>query len=151
MMSRTLFLMVAAFAALSLILAACGDDDDDANGGETEVTQPADTNGDEATEPADGEAEGDAVAAGEEIYQAECAQCHSTDGSEGIGPTWQGIWGREETLESGETVTVDEEYVRNSIENPDEQIVEGFSSGVMPQFDLSDEEIDQIIAFMQTL
>lgn len=150
---RTLFLLVTVFAALSLVLAACGNGDDDGGGDdtgdETEATQPADTGG-EATEPADGGG-GDLAAAGEEIYQSECAQCHSTDGSEGVGPTWQGVWGSEVELESGETVTVDEEYVTNSIQNPDDQIVAGFSSGIMPTVDLSDEEINQIIAYMKTL
>jgi cytochrome c2 len=168
---RSLIIFVTLVAVLSLFLAACGDDDDDddANGGDSNGAPTATTGGgdeDEATEEdggdegeategeaTEGEADagGDAAAAGEAIYEAQCASCHSIDGSDGIGPTWQGIMGREETLADGSTVTVDEEYIRESIQDPNAKVVEGFSEGIMPEFDLSDEEIDQLIAFMETL
>lgn len=60
-----------------------------------------------------------------------CTACHSIDGSEMPGPTWQGIGGSEELLESGSQVTVDEEYIRNSILNPGDEIVSGFQN-IMP-------------------
>lgn len=62
-----------------------------------------------------------------------CIGCHSLDGSPGAGPTWLGIIGREEPLADGTTVIVDEEYIRNSILNPNDQIVEGYQPNVMPQ------------------
>lgn len=69
---------------------------------------------------------------GEQFYiELGCRGCHSLDGSIGAGPTWQGIYLRQETLTDGTTVTVDEEYIRNSILNPDAQIVQGFNPGVM--------------------
>jgi cytochrome c oxidase subunit II len=106
---------------------------------------------------------------GQQFYvELGCRGCHSLDGAVGAGPTWQGIYLRQETLTDGTTVTVDEEYIRNSILNPDAQIVQGFNPGVMSaqNFDtripdleaqiLASEgaEIDVIadlIAFMQTL
>ncbi len=60
-----------------------------------------------------------------------CTACHSIDGSELAGPTWLGVVGREELLESGSRVTVDEEYVRNSILHPGDEIVAGFQN-IMP-------------------
>lgn len=163
---KSLIIFATLVAVLSLFLAACGDDDDDddsdsgngavatatTGGSDTEAETPADEGDEEAETPADeGEDGGDAAAAGEAIYQAQCASCHTTDGSDGIGPTWQGLWEHEVTLADGSTVTADEEYITESIQDPNAKVVEGFTEGIMPQFDLSDEEIQQIIAFIQTL
>lgn len=113
---------------------------------------PTDTPSSAETTPGeDGEGPGgDDVAAGQAIYEAQCASCHTTDGSTLVGPSWQGLFGSEVTLEDGSTVTADEEYIRTAILEPNAQVSEGFQP-IMPAFDLSDEEIDQIIAFMQTL
>lgn len=98
---------------------------------------------------------------------AACSGCHSLDGSAMAGPTWQGIYGRTEALDDGTTITVDDAYIRQSIINPNAQIVEGFLPNLMPQNleevfagieaeILANEgvEIDMIadlIAYMQTL
>ena len=47
--------------------------------------------------------------------------CHSIDGSEGIGPTFKGIYGRTEKLSDGSTVTVDDAYMRESIRQPERE------------------------------
>jgi cytochrome c oxidase subunit 2 len=62
-----------------------------------------------------------------------CIACHSADGSAGVGPTWQGLYGREEAMTDGSVVTADEAYIRNSILNPNAQIVEGYNPNIMPQ------------------
>jgi cytochrome c oxidase subunit 2 len=63
-----------------------------------------------------------------------CVACHTADGSEGIGPTWLGLFGREERLADGSTVTVDEEYLHLSIVDPGAQIVEDFPNVMQPGF-----------------
>lgn len=105
---------------------------------------------------------------GEQFYtELGCAGCHTVDGTVKVGPTWQGIYGREEALTDGTTVVVDDDYIRHSIIAPNDQIVAGFNPNVMPQdyeqrindlqaAILADEgaELDVIadlIAFMQTL
>ena len=55
-----------------------------------------------------------------------CLGCHTTDGRELIGPTWNGLFGKEEQLVYGTTVTVDDAYLRESILNPKTKIVERF-------------------------
>ncbi len=60
-----------------------------------------------------------------------CIACHSIDGTGMAGPTWQGIFGSEESLEGGGTVTVDEDYLRRSILEPGAQIVAGYQN-IMP-------------------
>jgi cytochrome c oxidase subunit 2 len=62
-----------------------------------------------------------------------CFQCHSIDGTPGIGPTWKGAWGRQEALQGGGTATVDENYIKQSIIEPQAQIVAGFAP-VMPTY-----------------
>lgn len=105
---------------------------------------------------------------GQQFYtELGCNGCHSLDGVAGAGPTWQGIYLREEALDNGTTVTANDEYLRNSILNPNEQIVQGFNPGVMPQnFGERIDELEaqilagegaeldviaDLIAFMQTL
>lgn len=62
-----------------------------------------------------------------------CVACHSVDGTPGVGPTWQGIYLHEVSLADGSTVISDDEYITNSILNPNGQIVEGFNPNIMPQ------------------
>jgi mono/diheme cytochrome c family protein len=138
---RSIALFVTVFAVLALVLAACGGDDDD------EATDtPEATSG--ATEAVTGDA-----AAGEEVYNTLCATCHTVDGSDLVGPTWLGLWGSEVTLEDGTTVTVDKAYVVESIRDPGAKIAEGFDNLMQPftEDQVSDEDIDNIIAYMQTL
>lgn len=81
-----------------------------------------------------------------------CMTCHSLDGSAGVGPTFKGLFGSQEKLMSGETVTVDENYVRESILNPMTKVTAGYQP-VMPSYQgqLKDEEINALIAYMKTL
>lgn len=103
----------------------------------------------EASESAD---EDISAERGKIVYEEnQCQTCHSLDGSDGIGPTHQGIWGREETLEDGTTITVDEEYLRESIVEPNAKIVEGYNPGMASYSYLSDAEIESLIEYMKTL
>lgn len=90
---------------------------------------------------------------GEQLVQENaCTTCHSIDGSDMTGPTWQGLFGHEAQLSDGSTVTVDENYIRQSIIEPGSQIVEGYSN-VMPPYQgvLSDEQINAITEYIKTL
>ncbi len=72
--------------------------------------------------------------------QQGCMACHSMDGTELVGPTWQGLWGRSEALTDGTEVIVDEEYLRESIINPNAKMVQGFAP-VMLAYDLPEEDL----------
>lgn len=61
-----------------------------------------------------------------------CNSCHSLDGSRIVGPSWLGIYGRSQTLEDGSTLPTDDTYIRNSIFDPDSQIVQGYPAQNMP-------------------
>lgn len=94
---------------------------------------------------------GDLVARGQMLATSNgCFACHSIDGSTLSGPTWKGLFGRVVTLTTGARVTADEAYLRESILNPSAKVVQGFAP-VMPQFRLSQEEVDALIAYIKTL
>lgn len=91
--------------------------------------------------------------AGRRLYQTRgCSQCHSTDGTGGIGPTFKDLFGHEVALRGGERVVADENYLRESILEPMSKIVAGFEP-VMPTYKgrLKDQEITAILAFIKSL
>ena len=75
-----------------------------------------------------------------------CVTCHGS--ADGIGPSWDGVWGTVRALSDGSTVVFDAEYVRASISKPEEHTVKGFDP-VMPAFSLSDADLDSIVAFLE--
>jgi mono/diheme cytochrome c family protein len=60
-----------------------------------------------------------------------CEGCHTIDGSQSSGPTWKGLAGRNVKLTNGKTVKATDGYLIWSIEQPDAEIVAGYSSGIM--------------------
>lgn len=88
---------------------------------------------------------------GQEISTEQgCIACHTVDGSLGVGPSWQGMFGRLETLTDGSTIVVDEEYFRESIRNPRRKLVQGYPN-VMSAYLLEEEEYEALIAFARQL
>ena len=80
--------------------------------------------------------------------QRGCVACHSTDGSNGVGPSWTGLYGSSRELKDGSTLVADDTYLANSINQPNSQIVEGYNP-IMPPLKLSQLEIDALIAFIK--
>ena len=80
-----------------------------------------------------------------------CLACHSADGQAGIGPTLKGVYGRTEKLKDGSTVTVDDAFIHEKILHPEARIIAGTYEQEMPKTDLTDEEIAEIIQYIQTL
>ncbi len=87
---------------------------------------------------------------GKQIYDGVCKTCHSLDGSKGTGPTFKGLWAKEETLEDGSKVTVDETYVQESILKPNAKIVKGYPAA-MPAQELDEDEIKSMFKFLQSV
>lgn len=83
-----------------------------------------------------------------------CMGCHSLDGSPGVGPSFKGIMGRSEvviTKGAGRSITVDEAYLRQSILDPQADLVKGFQP-TMPTFgDLKKEEIEALVEFIESV
>ena len=99
------------------------------------------------------------VSVGEELFaspvigmQAGCVTCHSlTPDTRIVGPSMAGIASRAGSTVAGQSA---EAYIRESILNPDAYVVDDFPTGTMPQVwgeELSNEQLDQIVAYLLTL
>lgn len=90
---------------------------------------------------------------GKQVYSSRaCNTCHSIDGSSNVGPTFKNAYGHEVELADGSTITVDENYIRESILEPKAKVVKGFQP-VMPTFQglVSERQIDGVIAYLKSL
>ncbi len=90
---------------------------------------------------------------GEKVYKTRCAQCHNLTEVALVGPGFKGVFGRTEELEGGGSVTVDENYIRESMFQPDAKKVKGYGDRAMTSFvgQLSEEEIMGVIEFLKTV
>ncbi len=80
--------------------------------------------------------------------QQACVTCHSVDGTPKVGPTFKGLFGKNEQTESG-SITADENYIRESIIEPQAHIVAGYPP-VMPSYaSLDERQVSALIAFIQ--
>ncbi|MBL8018984.1 MAG: cytochrome c oxidase subunit II [Leptospirales bacterium] len=89
-------------------------------------------------------------AVGAKIYESNCKSCHSIDGSKIVGPSFKGLWGKNEAIESGESIARDENYVRESILQPGAKIAKGYQN-LMPPQTLTDSQISSMIEYLKTL
>lgn len=118
--------LAGALIAAAVLLAACGGGGDAGDSDLSELAQ-----------------RGKQVAA-----DTGCTACHGSDGRGGVGPGWVGLAGSTVTLEDGSQVTADDAYLRRSITDPQAEIVEGYSVK-MPEYpNLTDEDLDALVAYM---
>jgi cytochrome c oxidase subunit II len=99
-----------------------------------------------------GRAEGSLASAGEKLFQdLACNTCHLSEG-QGRGPLLHGLFGRMQAQQSGETLLVDEAYLRESILNPSAQITAGFQP-IMPAFQglVSEEQLLALVEYVKSL
>ena len=97
-------------------------------------------------------AEGGLAAEGEQLFtELGCGGCHA-DQDTPVAPTLHGIYGQEITLADGSKVTVDDDYLRESILDPHAKLVEGYGP-VMPATygDLTDAQLNALIAYIKSL
>jgi len=81
-----------------------------------------------------------------------CPVCHSVDGTRLVGPSFKGKYGSQEQLADGTSVTVDDNYIRKSLLEPNAQVVSGFTPQ-MPSFagQLNDEQITALVEFIKSV
>ncbi len=119
-------------ATMAFGAVACGDD---GGSGDESSAAPADP----------------AVQRGEQISRSQgCAGCHGQDFGGGAGPSWIGLAGSEVLLADGSTVLADDAYLTRSIADPNAEITAD-ASLQMPANQLSDAEIADVVAFINTL
>ncbi len=84
-----------------------------------------------------------------------CLDCHSTDGSRIVGPTFKGIYGRKSVVITDRVerqIIIDEKYLRESMLYPGKDVVKDYPN-IMPSFkgEFSEEEISLIIQYLKSL
>jgi cytochrome c oxidase subunit 2 len=99
-----------------------------------------------------GPAGGSMAENGAKLFQdLACSTCHLENG-QGRAPSLKGAYGSAVTLANGQTVTIDDAYVRESILNPQAKVVAGFQP-IMPTFQglVTEEQLLQLIAYVKSL
>ena len=94
-----------------------------------------------------------ASTAGQQLYQSlGCVSCHGANAEGGRGPALQGLFNSQMPLNNGQVVKADENYIRESILNPQAKIVAGFGP-IMPSFQgqVSEEQLMQLVAYIKSL
>jgi len=141
MLRKTVVIVV--LGLLLVALTTCGGDEDVTSGGNDSPPPVGDA--------ANGEALFTHATIGEN-HAPGCITCHSLEPDVVVvGPSQAGLATRAETRVPGLTA---EEYIRESIINPNAYVVEGFAEGVMYQnyaTDLTAEQIDDIVAYTLSL
>ena len=96
------------------------------------------------------------LASGQALFNSlACATCHQEGDSAlqlGRAPSLVGIYGVERQLLGGREVTVDDNYLRESILDPAEKVVSGYQP-IMPTYkgQISEEELMRLITYMKTM
>jgi cytochrome c oxidase subunit 2 len=99
----------------------------------------------------------DPLERGKLLYKRQgCSTCHNAgaEGANGPGPSYNGSWGKKVELENGKEVDFDENYVRESILNPQAKARKGYGkASPMNSYagKLKDEQIDALITFIKSL
>jgi cytochrome c oxidase subunit 2 len=90
--------------------------------------------------------------AGENLFsKLACNTCHMA-GAASRGPDLSGLIGSKVALANGQVITADENYIRESVLNPQAKVVNGFQP-IMPSFQgiVTEEQLTQLIAYLKTL
>jgi cytochrome c oxidase subunit 2 len=92
------------------------------------------------------------VQSGEALFhQVGCSGCHEAT-STFHSPLLNGLYGTQVPLQSGEIVTADRQYLRDSILLPNKQIVAGFAP-IMPTYQgqLTEEQVNELVSYLISL
>ena len=85
-----------------------------------------------------------------------CFACHTPDGTKLIGPSYLNLWGSQQViLRDGKeiTITVDTDYIKRSVLEPNADITKGFPANLMQSYrsTITDDDIAKIIEYLKTL
>lgn len=85
-----------------------------------------------------------------------CIACHSIDGTKIVGPSFKGIYGEKTTvLVNGkeQQVIVDDNYILESVYEPNAKIVKGYQPNMMQPFKdiITKEQVKDIVAYIKSL
>jgi cytochrome c oxidase subunit II len=99
-----------------------------------------------------GGSEGSLASQGEKLFEKfACNTCH-TNTAGARGPVLAGIYGKTRQLVDGRQIVVDENYIRESILNPQAKIAAGFQP-IMPTFQgqVNEDDLIRLLAYVRTI
>jgi cytochrome c oxidase subunit 2 len=99
-----------------------------------------------------GGSEGSMASQGEQLFQKyACNTCHTNDAT-GRGPVLAGLYNSNVTLTDNSMVKADENYIRESILNPQSKVVRGFAP-IMPTFQgqVNEEDLLKLLAYVKSM
>jgi cytochrome c oxidase subunit II len=91
--------------------------------------------------------------AGKQLFEElRCVTCHRAGGGTSRCPPLEDLYAYQVKLATGQTVTADEDYLRESILRPAAKVVAGYQP-LMPSFDgqVDEEQLIQLIAYIKSL
>jgi cytochrome c oxidase subunit 2 len=85
-----------------------------------------------------------------------CNACHSSDGSKIVGPSYLHLFGEKQiVISQGKEVevTVNEEYIKKALYDPNAEVVKGYPKDLMQSYKdvLKDDDIAKIIEYLKSL
>jgi cytochrome c oxidase subunit 2 len=85
-----------------------------------------------------------------------CTGCHSIDGTKIVSTSFKGLYGKSEKVVTNgkeRSVTVDDEYIKSSIYDPDKDLVVGFQKGIMKTYKgiVTEEELTKINDYLKSI
>ena len=85
-----------------------------------------------------------------------CVACHSVDGIRIVGPTFKGLYGSTRNVTTDgkkRTLKANDAYIKSSILNPNQDIVNEFPPSIMKSYQgaINDKDIQLVIEYMKTL
>jgi len=101
----------------------------------------------------EGAPEGSLASQGEKLlHQYGCANCHHF-GSQGRCPDLRNLYMHPVQISTGQIVTADESYIRESILDANAKVVYGFHPNIMPDFSqlLKEEQVVALISYIKAL
>ncbi|MCB0342192.1 MAG: cytochrome c oxidase subunit II [Pseudobdellovibrionaceae bacterium] len=90
---------------------------------------------------------------GEKVFEQKCSACHNVSAERKVGPGFAGVFGSERKFADGSATVANENYIRESVLNPNGKVVEGYPAGVMPTFagQIEENELVGIIEYIKSL
>ncbi len=85
-----------------------------------------------------------------------CTGCHSIDGSKIVSSSFKGLYGKSEKVVTDgkeRTVTVDDQYLKTSVYDPDKDLVVGYQKGIMKTYKgiVTEDEMTKIIDYLKSI
>lgn len=91
---------------------------------------------------------------GKTLVSRSCQGCHSLNGKDGAGPTFQGLAGSTVETEAGKSLVADDAYLLRAILDPAADITKGYT-GMManstPPGSVSEADAKAIVEYLKTL